>query len=429
MSYSKSKLVWYSNNNPITSYRIDNIETNQTFDPVNNKATVDVTDTTPFFEDGLFMIQENDEIFLYNKVVTDQDTEFTESDVVWEGKFLDKSIQLSPDNNKLQFSLRDFTYEVFNKFWTETYTAEATPFILSNIIQNAVEDSEGSGSLNLNILYVGYPRTDGIQVTRPNGGDQSVIEFTQADKDNNTVAYQAYTALTAAYKFPDIEPKWLKKPIYEWTQELSKPQWTNSDAEYESPSQIITVPLIFDIQGRNVLWYHPLDTVALTIDKTYKIMDLKEDTGNENSVNLLILEVGEDFNAEPITTYVIDETSDATTIVKERFDTQSKIAGISNDYDDQYHNLRSEYTVSTNAAFRSEARKLAKSYANSWFDLVGKARNTISITIPKIDIALGNRVYVNIKGLKQAYYTVQRITQNASNKEVTTTLQLKEELE
>lgn len=386
--YIKRKLVWYSGNTiyEITS-GIISMTSSKTTDTTNNKIDVILSDYDIMYSGDTFLPQEGDLMFCYSKcVINNSNTEFTDDDIVWTGKFIDESHELSPDNNTLTLTIGDYSYDVNNQFHNKSYygLGMKTNEVIIDIVRNKVENSNGDGNYKLDFTNVASLRNNGSA-------------------------------------FPVIEPAFTGKPTHEWLSEISSPTWTNSDAEY-SGTQIISEDMVFDIRGTHVYWYEPSSTSTHTIDENTYIISLKEKTNNESSVNFVIFECGEDFNGNKIFWYAVDENSGGK-IQKEKYETQLKLAGVNSDWENTYNVLRKQYSISTNSAFVIAVKKKADCYSQEFFNK--QNRNTLSITIDRDNTYnIGDRVTVNLPKVCNAQYYVRTINHRDTDNEQSTTLEL-----
>lgn len=397
-SFVKLKVTWDKNNTEtidLTRY-VKSLSTTVDFQPRNNICNINLIDNDLIYENDIFLPEEGDTILVYAKIISDNSsTALSSSDIIWTGKFVDHTRTDSPDSSSLKLKVTDFTYDIFNRFWAKNYSGKSkkTNEIIIEICQNMVESDDGDGTYKLDFTNV--------ESTRPNGS-----------------------------AFPVIEPILFNKPVYEWVNELGSTKWTNSETEINSGTLVNTLPMVFNIRGSNVYWYYPDGSTVLTINESTSYHELKQITSNEKAVNYLILECGEDFNGEPIFFYIYDEYSNSP-IQKDAYQKQLKLAGVSNTYDDSYNELRKQSIADglTNDQFREKVRVLAVSYARYWFREVNKGRPVLSITLPKTDVNLGDRIEMSHKRYENGTYQVKSITHNISATSWTTELKFKKEIE
>lgn len=387
MSYIKKKLVWVKGDSSIElNTGITRATCRKTKEPVNNRADITLTNFDVLYSSGTFLPVEGDLMFYYSKEVTSNDEkDFTDDDIVWTGKFIDRTRNLSPDSDTIVLKIGDWSYDVNNRYHNKSYVGLGftTDEVLIDIIQNKVENDNGDGTFKLDFTNVSSTRNDGSS-------------------------------------FPVIEPAFAGKPTHEWIDEISSIQNTNTDTELNS-TLVVEDDMIFDIRGTSVYWYEAGDTPVLEITEETVIHDIKDTTKNEETSNFLILDLGEDFNGEAIFWYAVDKNATSKLQKDEKAKVQS-LAGLSNDYDDAYHTLRKNYTLATNSDFVTEVKKKAEIYAQQVFKR-NKSRE-ITVTLERTYINIGDVVKVNIPKFANELYTVKTITHNDGENEQTTQLTL-----
>lgn len=379
--YVKKKVVWWRDNTStkavdLTRYTT-NISTQKDFEPSNNSCTIRLLDNNLLYENGNFLPEENDKVFVWAKIVEKvNDAEFTVADIIWNGKFIDHTRSENQDEKIISLKIGDWGYDVFNRYHGESYLGGTlrTNEIVKRIIEVASENDDRSYNI-----------------------DTTNIATTRNDASN----------------FPLIEYGSITKPTYEWLNELSTPAWCNSAAEIAAGAEVIVYPMILDFRGNEAHWFEQPLTAQLTIDNSTHVIDIKYSTSNEGSVSFLILDCGEDLNANSITYYIRDEEAE-TKVTKEKFKNQLTLAGKDNDYDNAYHFLRAKAIAEgwTNTEFRDKVKELANSFGESWFRYAGRGKRKITVTLPKVDIELGEVVQINRRKFKNGAYRVVGISQN-----------------
>ncbi len=393
--YVKWKMIWYRNNDPNDAVdltrHLKSISTTKTFKANNNSAKITLVDNDDIYMSGQFVPQENDKMYIWAKIVEKtNDRAFTISDIVWNGKFVDHSRSESADERNITFSVIDWGYDVYNRLHNESYinTGLKTDEIMTRVIKTLSENDDGTFKIN----------TDNIATTRNDGSDFPVIR------------YGPQTT-----------------PAYEWFQDLSATQWTNSEAEQVS-GLVIKYPMILDFRGNEAYWFEqPLSTV-LTLDDSVDsqpIISYKNSTKNEETSNVLWIMCGEDLNGNPITRIIRDDSSSGTT-QKESFKTVAKLAGVNSTYDNAYHNVREEAITAipawTNTEFRAKISELALSFSKIWFQSIGRKPDEFTVTLPKVDIELGEIIQNNKSKTMTGKYRVVSVSQSISSSEWNTTL-------
>lgn len=391
MGYLKTKIIFEENGNSRTYYDFNKVTTKMDFQPTNNKAEIVFNDVNQFYSNGVFNIKENTKVVIYAKIVEDNESvEFTNDDIIFTGLFLEQSKDLSTDGIGLKMSIVDFGYQVFNRMFNKTYLDlnKRTNEILVDMLQNKSEMQNGIGDFELNF--------DNVSTKRP---DSSL--------------------------FPIIEPTFTKQPLIDVVKELSSTQWTNTDTEINTNTRVCAKQMIFRIDDIYVKWYYPTEEYVLEINDTLCFSDIKENLNKEGSVNFLILECGEDLEGNVFTTYIYDEKSGDSPNITEQYQTYIKLAGRNEDYDNEYNVARAKYiALNDNNGFKEYIRKLAKTYSEVWFENK-RATTTISITLPLQQFNIGDFVKMNLPNYDNAIYSIESVSNSISEKDATTTLQLK----
>ena len=391
MGYLKTKIIFEENGNSRTYYNFNKVTTKMDFQPTNNKAEIVFNDVNQFYSNGVFNIKENTKVIIYAKIVEyNESVEFTNDDIIFTGLFLEESKDLSTDSIGLKMSIVDFGYQVFNRMFNKTYLdlGLRTNEILIDMLQNKSEMQNGIGDFELNF--------DNVSTKRPDSSS-----------------------------FPIIEPTFTKQPLIDVVKELSSTQWTNTDTEINTNSRVCAKQMIFRIDDIYVKWYYPTEEYVLEINDTLCFSDIKENLNKEGSVNFLILECGEDLEGNVFTTYIYDEKSGDSPNITEQYQTYIKLAGRNEDYDNEYNVARAKYiALSDNSGFKNYIRKLAETYSEVWFENK-RATTTISITLPLQQFNIGDFVKMNLPNYDNATYSIESVSNSISEKDATTTLQLK----
>ena len=388
--YIDIKVVWYKNNEIPVDITEQYISANTVEDnnPETNTCNMLVLDDDVFYSGGNLQITEGDTIQIYVERTEDPSWNgvFTDNEIMWYGTFVDHTKKLSSDTETLEFKINDFTYVLFNRFWSKSYNGAGlrTDEILINVISNQVDNPDGLGTISLNIDNVARFRNDSSQ-------------------------------------FPIINPNLKLKPVYEWTNELSQIGYTNDPTDLSD--KVVTETMIFRLRGLSVYWYEPSSIVTVTIDEDTSILDFSEASGNAKSVNYLIIDCGDDFNGEPIVWYAVDKNS-GTSIIKERYEHQLKIAGKNTTYDNAYDQLRKEYDLASNDDFIDRVHELAKLYSDAWFEISGKAKRKVNVTIPYERINIGDLIKISLPKFSQTNYRVISISHTVSKNDASTQLTL-----
>jgi len=428
--YLDAKVVWYRNNQSTDQVELTNIislSSSENNKPLNNMVSIRVPRDDNLIVSGTFVPKENDVVLIYvKKVVHSDDVDFTDSDILMTGKYVDYQKKTDPTSDTITLKIADWGYDIFNQYEKKSYydSGLRTPFVIADSIREKSEEVSGSGGFKLDVLFVGYPRKDGIQVTRPNSGDQSAIEFTWDDYLNNTAAYQAYTALSESWKFPVIKPALQLKPMNTFLNEMSNVGYTNTEAELSS-DPLTRRSYVFRINGTRPIWYYPSVTEDYIINEDDEILDISEKSTNEASTNFLILDCGSDFNDRPIHAF-IQNTKSESSVKKEASEKKEALGGGNTTYDQTYHQLKSEFTSGTNTEFRQAVRDAAETYGEVWFEIFGKGETENRISVGYYPYRYGEIVRVDLENYSNTLYKVESVAHSISKKAATTTLSLKE---
>lgn len=391
MSYSKRKLLWYPKGEvtPIEIEQIISITTNSDDAPTNDTASVQLFNSSLIYRDGEFLPQENDIMIIYDKEVTKaSETEYTVDDIIWTGKYLDRSLKVSADSETITLQIARWSYNIFNQFNKLSYynSGLRTNEILEDAIKQTVESVDGSGGWELDFSNVASLRNNGSS-------------------------------------FPIIKPTMVKKPMFEFITELGLPANTNSITELVP---VVSKPMVFDVRGQNVYWYERPITPSIIINEDTVIYDISEKSNNQEAVTKVILDCGRDFNGKPIYHYMYNKNIDSE-IPKEKAMKKESIAGLNETYDNQFHALRSQFTISTNSEFIDAVKALAESFGVYWFATFGSGKTTINVNLGLFPVVVSDLVSLQLNGYEKGNYVVKSMNTNSVNNDRTMTLVLEKE--
>ena len=279
--------------------------------------------------DGNILFEEQDQIVLFFKYTDGADVE----DVNWNTSLInieknlkdniigfyyvvEYNVQHTNKGTVIKVTCADKNYVLFNKVLSESFLAEihdkTAPQIIQEIIQYSTENLQSQGK------YGGVDSSAGVSYdidaklggqVPPNSDQGGYITSIRSDG--------------SAFPPKSIAKVW--KPIYEWIQELSTPEFTNYGGEKINGVAVNE----FDtglIYGRNFIfyvdetnkahWYYPNDDTnaegrsvpeikvgtdkVLNINLTKKVFD---------TVSMIIFCAGEDMYGNGIWGYVIDTKS------------------------------------------------------------------------------------------------------------------------
>lgn len=394
--YVKWKVEWWrgnsSNDKVDLSRYVKSITTHRTFKPVNNRCDIALLDVDILYNgSGQFVPNEKDKVFVYAKLVNNAgDRILIEDDIVWNGRFLDYKKDENDSSRLVKLSIVDWGYDVFNVHHTEGYMDGnyRDNEIIKRVIEVATENDDGS--FRIDTTNVASLRNDGSP-------------------------------------FPFVKYQNITKPAYEIINELSGTEWTNTDDEITNGNFVIKDPMIIDFRGSKAYWYEQPTDTALIIDDETPVVKISYNTANEGSANRLILDCGDDIDtpANNITIIIRDDLAEGD-INKETTKVRHQIAGMDNDYDNEYHSLRATAIAEgwSNWKFRLKVQSLAKNYADTWFFLYGRGKSKLIITIPKVSIELGEIIYLSRSRFPAGKYRVTDVTQSIGESSWTTTLKV-----
>ncbi len=316
---------------------------NKSDKPRNNKLSFAI----PIDYYSVFSI--DDDVFVYSNDGT----------LLFNGYVVGVSLDINTANPLLNISAFDKESLMFNRIWSETVT-ESAPIIIGQVLSKVTNDLEGSRLSRVTIKFVGYPRTDGIQVTTT---EHPEIEFTVEDIANNTQAYQDYVNLPSSDKFKRITYGAMMKPVYEWVRDLSQDKNTGVNKVF-----------VWYLDENNIFrWYA---TSSITNPPTeHLFVDYKLETKQEDKVNFIIAYLGDDLNGAPIYIYAYKDYSGTPNI-------QESIK----DWADIARDLKDEYT--NNTAFREAVKERGYARARAYFEseTLGRISGEFTLYEPKYRI-------------------------------------------
>lgn len=325
----------------------------KSLDLKNNTATLDL----PFELFGVidsqdsFIVLKEDNNILFRGYVTGYNFDYEKSNISFSVEGIDK---LSLITNRL-------TTGSFNNN-DEKSTA---PLIIGRLISKVTNDLKGVQFSRVNIKFVGYPRTDGIQVTTT---AQPQIQFTIEDMETNSPSWQQYVNLQSVHKFPKINYGVYAKPMYDTIKELLQENFIGNKKRY-----------VFDIDIDDNILLYAQDTITsqFEVQAPFKIK-----RSQEGEVNFLTIYCGDDLNNTPIHTYAYKDFSGNPNI-QESYRNWSDIA----------RDLKPQYT--NNTEFRNACISRARARAQEYFMSLTKGELTSEITLYDNIFNLGD--VINLK--------------------------------
>ena len=221
-------------------------------------------------------------------------------DLIMTADITETEARLSERQSIWKLKCTDKAFLMLNKLWSFNYTvtdALTAPQMIQTIIRITTGDGKGVGSSDVKAELVDDFSTpiNGIQNLRPDGS--------------------AFPVKTIAK---------LHKPVYEWIEELSQPEMTNTVAELASTTIPAPRPFYFYIDEQNrAIWNSPevstpeyLMTIGATTAVSpdtvkHNIYGFNLNRGQVDTVNMIIFNGGDDFFGSGILDYNYDRTTTA----------------------------------------------------------------------------------------------------------------------
>lgn len=327
-------------------------------------------------DNGNLIFEQNDIFKIYIKSQTSgDDTISTASDsldLVTTAELIEWQSTLSNKTTKLKLKGVDKTFDVLNKIWAEAFTstdAFNAPKMIQSVVQSVSDGISGSGfddsgNLVSNGIYsidarlfsesiVDSGTTDGVGtkkliesgqnfLTTVSKGDMirnttDEIYASVVTVDSNTqltisrdifVSGEGYqiadgfiqdtrnTTVVASQSFPAKELSKVWKPAFEWCEDLSTTQFTNTDAELDA-TPIQNRKMVYYVDHKNRFhWFYPSDDYDYTFisgqvslsDADVLSHSLTKKT--YDSINMVIFNAGDDLDNLGTLSYFYDETTE-----------------------------------------------------------------------------------------------------------------------
>lgn len=270
------------------------------------------------FTTGQVLIRKGDVVDIYVKYV-DDNSDFTDSDLLTTADVTETVYNRTANSSSITFKCIDKTFNLLNKIWSQSFTASSNinaPEIIKNLIRQVSNASESQSFIafeNQANGVTGTKYTDGtglftidarlvseggnIQDTRPNSGGV----------------------------YPDVSYGQATKPIYEWIEELSKQQYTNTDAEIADDDLKCPLKHLYYIdKDSSFHWFHPDSTVDYEIDES-ECQEIKLNDSVFDVLNHIEFNSGKDLRNLDIIGSFYDTTSSEASL-KSKFKAFSEIA-------------------------------------------------------------------------------------------------------
>jgi hypothetical protein len=201
--------------------------------------------------------------------------------LVMVGQVMTFESDIGSKKRNIKLKCSDKSQIVLNKIWSKVYGDLTAPELIERVL---LQTSQNNDSNQFGI------DTSGITFTRPvtdgGGGDE----------------------------FPDITFGKNMKPVYDWINELSQIEYTNTGAE-QVPGETLVCQRAFMWyldENNKFFWFYPDDAEDYTyeygVTPIYKVKLKKDIFG---VINMVIVRGGTDKNGNGVTWYHYDEGSDA----------------------------------------------------------------------------------------------------------------------
>lgn len=326
MSVLKRKVLWYGNkglSNPEEITDDISLSIDKGLDAKSNNVTIVLKNSIDRFDGtrhqhkwidntNKIKIKKDDVIEIYLKYSDDNTPIDTGSsdDLITTCDVVDVTVTLDSKKSYITIGCIDKTFSLLNKIWTEAYTTTqnlTAPEIIKNIVRNVVETGESGlpkgyekdAEGNTGILYTNGQGLFGIDARLESDG--GFIEDTRPDDS----------------AFPTIHIGKLFKPIYEWIDELSQTNYTNSSTEIANGTEVAQLKYIYRVDKLNRLhWFYPTNSEDYTINigtvtPDGEVRELKLKNSVFDVVNCVFYNAGESLdNNTAILDFFYDKTSE-----------------------------------------------------------------------------------------------------------------------
>lgn len=429
-----SKLLWEGSSTPI---EFDSISVTKNEKIQSNSMTVTITKKSEVVKYNQIKFSIGDSFTLWTKndyTGTELDTSNSSSDLIFNGVLKEISFK---DDTKFQCKLTfvDSTYDLFNRLWGKTYE-DTTPNVILNIVQFGAYTGEGTYIIDNLSVDTGFPYTSGIQGKRPDGSNFPIITYGNSHK-----------------------------PIFEFLNDLSQVEYTNTSSEINNNTLVCKRPFKYYVDRYNTFhWFYPDDTPsyemqygatsAISNDTIYhRILSDSLKLSQLDEVNFIIFKAGEDMDNVQVLDYDLDPTAKSLTTADsfrnwEHIAREMKLSDIGNitfvssdtyDYPVSYPVVPKWSSLGTsvssdneyNEAFKEEATFRAKAKCKSLFSSTGTARWSGSIKLKGEPIEPTELIKYNKSefGFTNLLLRVNSVTHDISKESFETTIKVQEDEE
>lgn len=312
-------------NNPIILDDVLEININKGSSVQNNKARITLKNyQVAKLSDGTFQHSGSDEdgFIKYEtdgilKVWATYDegsglnTSATSSDLLFVGDLLNTKVEQNQNGqNNMVLEFADRTYTILNRVWVESF--ESTP--VPNIIQSVIRATTDHAIKPNDELYdsqgtLGGDGAGGLfEIDARLESEGGFIEDTRSDGS----------------AFPTVDLALVYKPVYNWLEELSSVEMTNSPAEISANSYVQKRAMLYYVDELNKFhWFYPdsgnpqhellagATTAQGSDSNTHYIYGHTAKRNTDEIVNFIVYQAGEDMNGKIIENYYYDPSAGA----------------------------------------------------------------------------------------------------------------------
>jgi len=438
---TKAKLYWNDSEidfNKISIKKSDELK--------NNKMEITLSEDSLYKLDDDIKFEVGDSFKVYAKTNTDGSTLDTSTNspyLVFNGTLKEMDFTHNGSNKTLKLSCADSTFELLNSLWSKNYE-DTAPNIIKNVVEFGSLTAESTYTVDISFDN-SLPYSSGIQNIRPDSSSFPTKSFGKA-----------------------------RKPIYEFIDELSQPEFTNTKSEIDSNELVCKRPFKYFIDSNNIFhWFYPTDApdylfkygasgavgtktikgVGYTDNTYHRIREVNLNFSQFDEVNFIIYKAGEDMDNIQVEWYALDPTAESLTtndsfrswldITRNMKKADSSAGNITYDSEDKY-NYPTSYPVTPawntdvsvsndteyNNEFREEAKRKGNQRCQREFDSTGTPRWKGKITIDGEVIEPTNLIYFEYPELTFAnlLLRIESVDHDITKTDFNTTLNVKEDM-
>lgn len=307
---------------------------------------------------------------VYDKINTGDEIKiYHGTTLIFFGYVDNKGITSTPTTITCRINARDYDSIPFSRIFPKSFTNLPVPLIIGDLIASVSNTLTGTKLTSINVKFVGYPRTDGIQVTKLSAPQ---IEFTIDDWKRNTSKYQQYVNLSSEYKFPNVSVYSLNRPVLDFISTLLSPDFLGLENRY-----------VVYLDETKTFIFKRVETLVSELQYLSSEYEISF-TGDEQ-FNFVIAYLGNDLNNNPIYMYEYKDLS-GTPNIKETLKQWADIAEI----------VRKQ-GITDNVQFRRKCIELGKARANALFYQYSYGKRTGSFTVRTKSYYVGQSLLIKFK--------------------------------